>query len=106
MTLLSFPSVLDQPYNFFSRRILCGTQSDTFNASAFAGNSAPCGHPPIPTCPGDEKPTDGGVKYNQDEEDEFWRGFKPSMELRFMDRHEFRISVPNLSGLKTISCAL
>ncbi|GKV30350.1 hypothetical protein SLEP1_g39167 [Rubroshorea leprosula] len=63
--------VLDLPYNNFSGGIPSGTQIDTFNASAFAGNSPLCGHPLTPTCPDHEKPTGGGVKHNQYEEDEF-----------------------------------
>ncbi|GKV30366.1 hypothetical protein SLEP1_g39182 [Rubroshorea leprosula] len=73
--------VLDLSYNNFPGRTPSGTQINTFNASAFAGSSALCGPPLTSTCHGDEKPMDVGVKYNQDEEDEFWRSFKPSMDL-------------------------
>ncbi|GKV30352.1 hypothetical protein SLEP1_g39169 [Rubroshorea leprosula] len=73
--------VLDLSYNNFPGRTPSGSQTGTFNASAFAGSPALCGLPLTPTCQGDEKPTVGGVKYNQDEEGEFWRGFKPCMDL-------------------------
>ncbi|GLU19482.1 hypothetical protein SLE2022_357310 [Rubroshorea leprosula] len=74
-------SKLDLSYNNFSGRIPTSTQMDTFNASAFVGNPTLCGPPLTPSCPGDEKLIDDGVKYNQQDKDEFWKGFKPSMEL-------------------------
>ncbi|GKV45914.1 hypothetical protein SLEP1_g52940 [Rubroshorea leprosula] len=74
-------STLDLSYNNFSGRIPSSTQLQSLPTSAFVGNPALCG-PPLPkTCATDEKPVDGGVKYNQQDEDELWNGFKPSMEV-------------------------
>ncbi|GKV30605.1 hypothetical protein SLEP1_g39399 [Rubroshorea leprosula] len=81
MSQLYSLSKLDLSYNNFSGRIPTSTQMDTFNASAFVGNPTLCGPPLTPTCPGDEKLIDDGLKYNQQDKDEFWKGFKPSMEL-------------------------
>ncbi|GKV45920.1 hypothetical protein SLEP1_g52945 [Rubroshorea leprosula] len=81
MSQLYSLSKLDLSYNNFSGKIPTSTQMDTFNASAFVGNPTLCGPPLTPTCPGDEKLIDHGLKYNQQDKDEFWKGFKPSMEL-------------------------
>ncbi|GKV30609.1 hypothetical protein SLEP1_g39403 [Rubroshorea leprosula] len=81
MSKFNFLSFLDLSYNNFSGRIPSSTQLQSLPTSAFVGNPALCG-PPLPqTCPTDEKPMDGGVKCNQQYEDEFWRWFKPSMEV-------------------------
>ncbi|GKV51010.1 hypothetical protein SLEP1_g57687 [Rubroshorea leprosula] len=81
MSQLYSLSTLDLSYNNFSGRIPSSTQLQSLPASAFIENPALCG-PPLPQkCPSDEKPMDGGVKYNQRDEDEFWKGFKPSMEV-------------------------
>ncbi|GKV47903.1 hypothetical protein SLEP1_g54753 [Rubroshorea leprosula] len=81
MSQLYSLSKLDLSYNNFSGRIPTSTQMDTFNASAFAGNPTLCGPPLTPSCPGDEKLIDDGVKYNQQDKDEFWKAFQPSMKL-------------------------
>ncbi|GLU19472.1 hypothetical protein SLE2022_357220 [Rubroshorea leprosula] len=81
MSQLYSLSKLDSSYNNFSGRIPTSTQMDTFNASAFVGNPTLCGPPLTTSCPSDEKLIDDGVKYNQDIEDELWKGFKPSMKL-------------------------
>ncbi|GKV30622.1 hypothetical protein SLEP1_g39416 [Rubroshorea leprosula] len=81
MSQLYFLSKLDLSYNNFSGKIPTSTQMDTFNASAFVGNPTLCGPPLTPSCPGDEKLIDDGVKYNQQDKDEFWKGFKSSMKL-------------------------
>ncbi|GLT50948.1 hypothetical protein SLA2020_244030 [Shorea laevis] len=81
MSKLNFLSFLNLSYNNFSGRIPSSTQLQSLPTSAFVGNPALCG-PPLPqTCPTDEKPMDGGVKYNQQYEDEFWKEFKSSMEV-------------------------
>ncbi|GLU19546.1 hypothetical protein SLE2022_357920 [Rubroshorea leprosula] len=85
MSQLNFLSTLNLSYNNFSGRIPLSTQMQSFDASAFVGNPAFCGLPLTPTCPGDEKsqskPTDGGGKDNQEDSAEFWKSFKPGMEL-------------------------
>ncbi|GLT82361.1 hypothetical protein SLE2022_007450 [Rubroshorea leprosula] len=81
MSQLSFLSALNLSNNNFYGRIPLGTQLQTFSPYAFAGNSALCGPPLTPTCPEDEKPSAGGGRDIQDDGDEFWNGFKPSMEL-------------------------
>ncbi|GKV30624.1 hypothetical protein SLEP1_g39418 [Rubroshorea leprosula] len=81
MSKLQFLSTLDLSCNNFSGSIPSSTQLQSLPTSAFVGNPALCG-PPLPqTCPTDEKPVDGGVNYNQQDEDELWNGFKPSMEV-------------------------
>ncbi|GLU19470.1 hypothetical protein SLE2022_357200 [Rubroshorea leprosula] len=81
MSQLNYLSTLNLSYNNFSGRIPSSTQLQSLPASSFIENPALCG-PPLPQkCPIDEKPMDGGVKYNQQDEDEFWKGFKPSMEF-------------------------
>ncbi|GKV45977.1 hypothetical protein SLEP1_g53002 [Rubroshorea leprosula] len=85
MSQLNFLSTLNLSYNNFSGRIPLSTQMQSFNASAFVGNPSLCGLPLTPTCPGDEKsgsePTDSGGKDNQEDSSEFWKSFKPGMEL-------------------------
>ncbi|GKV47924.1 hypothetical protein SLEP1_g54774 [Rubroshorea leprosula] len=81
MSQLYSLSKLDLSYNNISGRIPTSTQMDTFNASAFAGNPTLCGPPLTPSCPGDEKLIDDGIKYNQQDKDEFWKAFQPSMKL-------------------------
>ncbi|GKV30356.1 hypothetical protein SLEP1_g39173 [Rubroshorea leprosula] len=85
MSQLNFLSTLNLSYNNFSGRIPLSTQMQSFDASAFVGDPALCGLPLTPTCPGDEKsqskPTDGGGKDNQEDSAEFWKSFKPGMEL-------------------------
>ncbi|GLT82362.1 hypothetical protein SLE2022_007460 [Rubroshorea leprosula] len=81
MSQLSFLSALNLSNNNFYGRIPLGTQLQTFSPYAFAGNSALCGPPLTPTCPDDVKPLAGGGRDIQDDGDEFWKGFKPSMEL-------------------------
>ncbi|GKV12600.1 hypothetical protein SLEP1_g23721 [Rubroshorea leprosula] len=81
MSQLSFLSALNLSNNNFYGRIPLGTQLQTFSPYAFAGNSALCGPPLTPTCPEDEKPSAGCGRDIQDDGDEFWKGFKPSMEL-------------------------
>ncbi|GLU19498.1 hypothetical protein SLE2022_357470 [Rubroshorea leprosula] len=86
MSQLNFLSTLNLSYNNFSGRIPLSTQMQSFNASAFVGNHPSlCGLPLTPTCPGDEKskskPTDSGGKDNQEDRAEFWKSFKPGIEL-------------------------
>ncbi|GLT82348.1 hypothetical protein SLE2022_007340 [Rubroshorea leprosula] len=81
MSQLSFLSILNLSNNNFCGRIPLSTQLQSFPAYAFANNSALCGPPLTPTCPDDEKPSAGGGRDIQDDGDEFWKGFKPSMEL-------------------------
>ncbi|GLT82347.1 hypothetical protein SLE2022_007330 [Rubroshorea leprosula] len=81
MSQLSFLNTLNLSNNNFYGRIPVGTQLQTFSPYAFASNSALCGPPLTPTCPEDEKPSAGGGRDIQDDGDEFWKGFKPSMEL-------------------------
>ncbi|GLT82358.1 hypothetical protein SLE2022_007420 [Rubroshorea leprosula] len=81
MSQLSFLSTLNLSNNNFYGRIPSSTQLQSFSAYEFIGNSALCAPPLTPTCPENEKPSDGGGRYVQDDEDEFWKGFKPSMEL-------------------------
>ncbi|GKV30617.1 hypothetical protein SLEP1_g39411 [Rubroshorea leprosula] len=78
MSQLYFLGVLNLSYNNFSGRIPSGPQIQTFDASSFIGNLALCGLPLTPTCPEDEK-SDSKPK-NRDM-DEFWKSFKPGMEL-------------------------
>ncbi|GKV12596.1 hypothetical protein SLEP1_g23717 [Rubroshorea leprosula] len=81
MSQLNFLNTLNLSNNNFYGRIPVGTQLQTFSPYAFAGNSALCGPPLTPTCSEDEKPSAGGGRDSQDDGDEFWKGFKPSMEL-------------------------
>ncbi|GLU19486.1 hypothetical protein SLE2022_357350 [Rubroshorea leprosula] len=85
MSQLNFLSTLNLSYNNFSGRIPLSTQMQSFNASAFVGNPLLCGLPLTPTCPGDEKSksksTDSGGKDNQEDTAEFWKSFKPGIEL-------------------------
>ncbi|GKV30611.1 hypothetical protein SLEP1_g39405 [Rubroshorea leprosula] len=85
MSQLNFLSTLNLSYNNFSWRIPLSTQMQSFNASAFVGNPLLCGLPLTPTCPGDEKSksksTDSGGKDNQEDTAEFWKSFKPGIEL-------------------------
>ncbi|GKV51215.1 hypothetical protein SLEP1_g57884 [Rubroshorea leprosula] len=85
MSQLNFLSTLNLSYNNFSGRIPLSTQMQSFNASAFVGNPSLCGLPLTPTCPGDEKSksesTDSGGKDNQEDRAEFWKSFKPGIEL-------------------------
>ncbi|GLT99972.1 hypothetical protein SLE2022_173730 [Rubroshorea leprosula] len=78
MSQLYFLGTLNLSYNNFSGRIPTGTQIQTFDASSFIGNPALCGLPLTPTCPDDEK-SEGKPK-NRDIA-EFWKWFKPGMEL-------------------------
>ncbi|XP_040367358.1 receptor-like protein EIX2 [Rosa chinensis] len=50
---LNFLSVLDLSYNDLSGRIPLGTQLQSFNASAYMGNSGLCGPPLTQQCPRD-----------------------------------------------------
>ncbi|KAM5573897.1 hypothetical protein ABKV19_013438 [Rosa sericea] len=50
---LNFLSVLDLSYNHLSGRIPLSTQLQSFNASAYMGNSGLCGPPLSQQCPGD-----------------------------------------------------
>ncbi|GLT82355.1 hypothetical protein SLE2022_007400 [Rubroshorea leprosula] len=81
MSQLSFLNTLNLSNNNFYGRIPVGIQLQTFSPYACAGNSALCGPPLTPTCSEDEKPSAGGGRDIQDDGDEFWKGFKPSMEL-------------------------
>ncbi|GLU19495.1 hypothetical protein SLE2022_357440 [Rubroshorea leprosula] len=78
MSQLYFLGTLNLSYNNFSGRIPSGPQIQTFDGSSFIGNPALCGLPLTPTCPEDEK-SDSKPK-NRDM-DEFWKSFKPGMEL-------------------------
>ncbi|GLT71336.1 hypothetical protein SLA2020_433650 [Shorea laevis] len=81
MSQLTFLSILNLSNNNFCGRIPLSTQLQSFPAYAFANNSALCGPPLTPTCAEDEIPLAGGGRDIQDDGDEFWKGFKPSMEL-------------------------
>ncbi|GKV30602.1 hypothetical protein SLEP1_g39396 [Rubroshorea leprosula] len=78
MSQLYFLGTLNLSYNNFSGRIPLGSQMQTFDASSFLGNPTLCGLPLTPTCPGDEtsesKPKTRHIA-------EFWKPFKPGMEL-------------------------
>ncbi|GKV30358.1 hypothetical protein SLEP1_g39175 [Rubroshorea leprosula] len=85
MSQLNFLSTLNLSHNNFSGRIPLSTQMQSFDASSFVGNLALCGLPLTPTCPGDEnsnrKPENSGGKENQEDRAEFWKSFKPGVEL-------------------------
>ncbi|GKV29215.1 hypothetical protein SLEP1_g38161 [Rubroshorea leprosula] len=78
LSQLYFLGVLNLSYNNFSGRIPLGTQIQTFNASSFVGNPALCGLPLTSTCPMDEK---SESKPKSRDIAEFWKWFKPGMEL-------------------------
>ncbi|GKV30616.1 hypothetical protein SLEP1_g39410 [Rubroshorea leprosula] len=78
MSQLYFLGTLNLSYNNFSGRIPSGPQIQTFDASSFVGNPALCGLPLTPTCPEDEK---SESKPKNRDMDEFWKSFKPGMEL-------------------------
>ncbi|GKV45923.1 hypothetical protein SLEP1_g52949 [Rubroshorea leprosula] len=78
MSQLYFLGTLNLSYNNFSGRILSGPQIQTFDASSFIGNPALCGLPLTPTCPEAEK---SESKPKNRDMDEFWKSFKPGMEL-------------------------
>ncbi|PRQ19324.1 putative leucine-rich repeat-containing, plant-type, leucine-rich repeat domain, L [Rosa chinensis] len=58
---LNFLSVLDLSYNHLSGRIPLSTQLQSFNASAYIGNSGLCGPPLTQQCPGDGTTQNPGV---------------------------------------------
>ncbi|GKU99125.1 hypothetical protein SLEP1_g12017 [Rubroshorea leprosula] len=106
MSQLNYLSTLNISYNNFSGRIPSSTQMDTINASAFVGNPALCGLPLSQTCPSDEEPTDGGVRYNQQDDDEFWKGFKPSIELGMVFRFSEVLALNTLFGDNSECCQI
>ncbi|GKV30369.1 hypothetical protein SLEP1_g39185 [Rubroshorea leprosula] len=73
MSQLNFLSTLNLSHNNFSGRIPLSTQMQSFDVSSFVGNRALCGLPLTPT--------DNGDKENQEDRAEFWKSFKPSVEL-------------------------
>ncbi|GLU19538.1 hypothetical protein SLE2022_357840 [Rubroshorea leprosula] len=73
MSQLNFLSTLNLSHINFSGRIPLSTQMQSFDVSSFVGNRALCGLPLTPT--------DNGDKENQEDRAEFWKSFKPSVEL-------------------------
>ncbi|KAL4594971.1 hypothetical protein ACB092_12G057700 [Castanea dentata] len=76
MSNLTVLSLLNLSYNNLSGKIPSGNQLQTFDPFAFAGNPGLCGPPLTQLCPGEEapnqsKPTEDGIKDNEEDEDEF-----------------------------------
>ncbi|XP_062006082.1 receptor-like protein EIX2 [Rosa rugosa] len=67
---LNFLSVLDLSYNHLSGRIPLGTQLQSFNASAYMGNSGLCGPPLTQQCPGDGTTQNPGVTTGTEYDDD------------------------------------
>ncbi|CAI9774155.1 unnamed protein product [Fraxinus pennsylvanica] len=70
---LNFLSVLDLSYNNLKGRIPLGTQLQSFEISAYAGNSKLCGLP-LPKCPEDSPGPSGtnSSKDNIEQDDGYW----------------------------------
>ncbi|KAJ4832473.1 hypothetical protein Tsubulata_000012, partial [Turnera subulata] len=83
MADLNFLNCLNLSYNRLSGKIPSGTQLQTFNASAFAGNLALCGLPLIDqTCPGENMPQ-APSNYLNGDFDEFMRWFYAGVPFGF-----------------------
>ncbi|KAM5573899.1 receptor-like protein EIX2 [Rosa sericea] len=67
---LNFLSVLDLSYNHLSGRIPLSTQLQSFNASAYMGNSGLCGPPLTQQCPGDGTTQYHGVTPGTENDDD------------------------------------
>ena len=75
MSDLAFLEVLNLSYNYLIGEIPSGDRLQTFDAFAFAGNPALCGHPLTQLCGREtlsqSNPVDDGIKDNEEDEDEF-----------------------------------
>ncbi|KAG8386397.1 hypothetical protein BUALT_Bualt03G0144600 [Buddleja alternifolia] len=82
---LTYIGVLNLSYNNLSGRITSSTQLQSFDVSAYKGNSGLCGRPPVTdTCPGDEVILNPEKIRHHDEEDTLiTTGFYISLGLGF-----------------------
>ncbi|KAG8386395.1 hypothetical protein BUALT_Bualt03G0144400 [Buddleja alternifolia] len=82
---LTYLGVLDLSYNNLAGRIPSSTQLQSFDVSAYKGNSGLCGKPVTDTCPGDEVILNPQKTGDLDEEDTLiTTGFYISLGLGFV----------------------
>ncbi|KAI3457601.1 hypothetical protein Pfo_014264 [Paulownia fortunei] len=85
LSQLTYLGVLDVSYNNLYGRIPLSTQLQTFNASAYIGNSGLCGPPVTENCPGAAVALNPKVTGNDNEEDTLvTSGFYISLGLGFI----------------------